>query len=292
MRISEAEHQHASAWRSMTRTVTTVTALRAALETRRSGSIGMVPTMGALHDGHLSLVKEARKDAETVLVSIFVNPSQFAPTEDFGAYPRTLDQDLAKLSGQADIVFPPSPTEMYPNGFATSITVGGPALGLESDFRPHFFGGVATVVTRLLIAAEPDLAVFGEKDYQQLLVVRRLVRDLALPVEIMAAPTLREADGLALSSRNAYLSAGERKVAGQLNLVLKQAVAAARTSGDLRAVEGAAVEALWKAGFNHVDYVAIRDAATLDHITGLERPARILAAAKIGKTRLIDNMGF
>jgi pantoate--beta-alanine ligase len=274
----------------MTRTVTTVTALRAALETRRSGSIGMVPTMGALHHGHLSLVKEARKDAETVLVSIFVNPTQFAPTEDFGAYPRTLDQDLAKLSGQADIVFMPSAKEMYPDGFATSITVGGPALGLESDFRPHFFGGVATVVARLLIAAEPDLAVFGEKDYQQLLVVKQLVRDLALPVEIMAAPTLREADGLAMSSRNAYLSAEERQVAGQLNLVLKQAVAAARGSGDLRAVEGAAVEALWKAGFSQVDYVAIRDAATLDHITNLERPARILAAAKIGKTRLIDNM--
>jgi pantoate--beta-alanine ligase len=274
----------------MTRTVTTVTALRAALETRRSGSIGMVPTMGALHHGHLSLVKEARKDAETVLVSIFVNPTQFAPTEDFGAYPRTLDQDLAKLSGQADIVFMPSAKEMYPDGFATSITVGGPALGLESDFRPHFFGGVATVVARLLIAAEPDLAVFGEKDYQQLLVVKQLVRDLALPVEIMAAPTLREADGLAMSSRNAYLSAEERQVAGQLNLVLKQAVAAARGNGDLRAVEGAAVEALWKAGFSQVDYVAIRDAATLDHITNLKRPARILAAAKIGKTRLIDNM--
>jgi pantoate--beta-alanine ligase len=274
----------------MTRTVTTVTALRAALETRRSGSIGMVPTMGALHHGHLSLVKEARKDAETVLVSIFVNPTQFAPTEDFGAYPRTLDQDLAKLSGQADIVFMPSAKEMYPDGFATSITVGGPALGLESDFRPHFFGGVATVVARLLIAAEPDLAVFGEKDYQQLLVVKQLVRDLALPVEIMTAPTLREADGLAMSSRNAYLSAEERQVAGQLNLVLKQAVAAARGNGDLRAVEGAAVEALWKAGFSQVDYVAIRDAATLDHITNLKRPARILAAAKIGKTRLIDNM--
>jgi pantoate--beta-alanine ligase len=276
----------------MTRTVTTVTALRAALEARRSGSIAMVPTMGALHDGHLSLVREARKDAQTVLVSIFVNPTQFAPTEDFGAYPRTLDQDLAKLSGQADIVFTPSAKEMYPDGFATSITVGGPALGLESDFRPHFFGGVATVVARLLIAAEPDLAVFGEKDYQQLLVVKQLVRDLALPVEIMAAPTLREADGLAMSSRNAYLNAEERKIAGQLNLVLKQAIAAARAGGDLRAIEGAAIEALWKAGFSHVDYVAIRDAARLDHITSLERPARILAAAKIGKTRLIDNMAI
>src|SRR5581483_6884227 len=264
----------------MTRTVTTVTALRAALATRRSGSIGMVPTMGALHDGHLSLVKEARKDAQTVLVSIFVNPAQFAPTEDFAAYPRNLEKDLVKLAGQADIVFTPSAKEVYPDGFATTITVGGPASGLESDFRPHFFSGVATVVARLLIAAAPDLAVFGEKDYQQLLVVRQLVRDLALPVEIMAAPTLREADGLAMSSRNAYLSPEERSIAGRLNLILKEAIAAARAGGDLRAVEGAAIEALWKAGFSHVDYVAIRDAASLDHITHLDRPARILAAVK------------
>ncbi len=190
----------------MTRTVTTVTALRAALETRRSGSIGMVPTMGALHDGHLSLVKEARKDADTVLVSIFVNPTQFAPTEDFGAYPRTLDQDLAGLAGQADIVFTPSAKEM---GIRTALPPATPWAVQrwwpgKRISRPHFFGGVATVVARLLIAAEPDLAVFGEKDYQQLLVVKRLARDLALPVEIIAAPTLREADGLAMSSRNAY----------------------------------------------------------------------------------------
>jgi pantoate--beta-alanine ligase len=276
----------------MTRTVTTVTALRATLAGRKGGSIGMVPTMGALHDGHLSLVREARKDADTVVVSIFVNPTQFAPGEDFGAYPRTLEQDLAKLAGQADIVFTPSPAEIYPEGFATSISVGGPALGLESDFRPHFFGGVATVVAKLLIAAGPNLAVFGEKDYQQLLVVKQVVRDLGLPVEIIAAPTLREADGLALSSRNAYLAPEERKVAGRLNIVLKEAIVAARAGGDLRAVEGAAIEALWKAGFSHVDYVAIRDAASLDHITALERPARILAAVKIGKTRLIDNMAL
>jgi pantoate--beta-alanine ligase len=274
----------------MTRTVTTVAALRAALAGRRARSIGLVPTMGALHDGHLSLVKEARKDTETVVVSIFVNPTQFAPTEDFGAYPRTLEQDLARLAGQTDIVFMPSAKEMYPEGFATGISMGGPALGLESDFRPHFFGGVATVVAKLLIAAAPDFAVFGEKDYQQLLVVRQLVRDLALPVEIIGVPTLREADGLALSSRNAYLGAAERQVAGRLNGILKDAIAAARGRGELRAVEGAATEALWEAGFSHVDYVAIRDAATLDHITSLERPARILAAVKIGKTRLIDNM--
>ena len=275
----------------MTETVTTVAALRAALA-GKTGGIGMVPTMGALHDGHLSLVREARRRAETVVVSIFVNPTQFAPTEDFGAYPRTLEQDLAKLAGQADIIFAPIGKEIYPEGFATTISVGGPALGLESDFRPHFFGGVATVVAKLLIAAGPDFAVFGEKDYQQLLVVTRLVRDLVLPVEIIPGPTLREEDGLAMSSRNAYLAPDERRIAGRLNVILKQAIASARGQNDLRATEGAAVEALYEAGFNHVDYVAIRDAATLDHITALERPARILAAAKIGRTRLIDNMAI
>lgn len=272
-------------------TVTTVAALRAALAAR-SGHVGMVPTMGALHDGHLSLVEEARRRAGTVVVSIFVNPTQFAPTEDFGAYPRTLEQDLAKLAGQADIVFTPNANEIYPEGFATSISLGGPALGLESDFRPHFFSGVATVVAKLLIAANPGFAVFGEKDYQQLLVVRRLVRDLGLPIEIVAGPTLRESDGLAMSSRNAYLSPTERAIAGKLNRILKEAIAQARAGGDLRETEGAATEVLYEAGFDHVDYVAIRDAASLDHIATLERPARILAAAKIGKTRLIDNMAI
>ena len=275
----------------MTKTVTTVAALRAALA-GKTGGIGMVPTMGALHDGHLSLVQEARRRAGTVVVSIFVNPTQFAPTEDFGAYPRTLEQDLAKLGTLADIVFTPTANEVYPEGFATTISVGGPALGLESDFRPHFFGGVATVVAKLLIAAGPDFAVFGEKDYQQLLVIKHLVRDLALPIEIVPGPTLREPDGLAMSSRNAYLAPDERRIAGQLNVILKRAIASARSQGDLRATEGAAVEALYEAGFNHVDYVAIRDAATLEHITTLERPGRILAAAKIGKTRLIDNMAI
>ena len=274
----------------MTKTVTTVAALRAALA-GKTGGIGMVPTMGALHDGHLSLVQEARRRAGTVVVSIFVNPTQFAPTEDFGAYPRTLEQDLAKLGTLADIVFTPTANEIYPEGFATTISVGGPALGLESDFRPHFFAGVATVVAKLLIAATPDIAVFGEKDYQQLLVVKQLVRDLALPVTIIGAPTLREPDGLAMSSRNAYLSVEERQVAGRLNVILEDAAAQARL-GDLRGAEARAIEALWEAGFNHVDYVAIRDAQTLDHIAALERPARILAAVKIGKTRLIDNMAI
>ena len=273
----------------MTTTVTTVADLRAALAAARSGRIGMVPTLGALHEGHLSLVREARQHAGLVLVSIFVNPAQFAPNEDFDAYPRTLHADLAKLAGQADLVFAPNTREVYPQGYATSISVGGPSAGLESDFRPHFFSGVATVVAKLLIAAAPDIAVFGEKDYQQLQVVRQMVRDLGLPVEIIGAPTLREADGLALSSRNAYLGPKERKIAGRLNVILRDAILRAH-QGDLRAAEAGAVKALGDAGFDPVDYVAIRDAETLAPVATLERPARILAAAKVGKTRLIDNM--
>lgn len=276
----------------MSQIIATVAELRGALAGPRRGGlrIGMVPTMGALHDGHLSLVAEARKHSDLVVVSIFVNPTQFAPTEDFDAYPRTLDKDVERLGGGADIVFAPGAREIYPDGYATSISVSGPSTGLETDFRPHFFAGVATVVAKLLIAALPDVAVFGEKDYQQLLVVKRLVRDLALPVTIIGAPTLRESDGLAMSSRNAYLSTDERKIAGVLNRILKDAIAQAQTTGDLRAAEALAIEALWAAGFSHVDYVAIRDAENLDHITQLDRPARILAAAKVGKTRLIDNM--
>jgi len=276
----------------MTEIVSTVAGLRAALAGRRSaGGVAMVPTLGALHAGHLSLVSDARKRADTVVVSIFVNPTQFAPNEDFAAYPRTMKADLEKLEGHADIVFTPAVEEIYPQGHATSISVGGPSAGLETDFRPHFFTGVATVVARLLIAALPDIAMFGEKDYQQLLVVKRLVRDLGLPVTIVGSPTLREADGLAMSSRNAYLSPEERVIAGRLNAILKEAASQAR-KGDLRAAEADAIEALWKAGFSHVDYVAIRDAETLDHIAALERPARILAAVKIGRTRLIDNMAL
>jgi len=271
----------------------TVTDLRAALAARKTAAthrVGLVPTMGALHEGHLSLVRQARARTETVVVSIFVNPAQFAPNEDFDAYPRTWEADLEKLGEQADIVFAPKASEMYPSGHATTISVAGPSTGLETDFRPHFFTGVATVVAKLLLAASPDFAMFGEKDYQQLLVVRRLVHDLNLPVEIVGVPTLRESDGLALSSRNAYLGADERKIAGALNGILRSAIARARTTGDLRAAEASAIEALWAAGFSHVDYVAIRDAQTLDHIATLDRPARILAAVKIGKTRLIDNM--
>ena len=230
--------------------------------------IGLVPTMGALHPGHLSLVDAVRSRADKAVVSIFVNPTQFAPHEDFDRYPRNLESDAKKLDGRADLIFAPTVKEMYPEGFATRIEVGGPSEGLETEFRPHFFGGVATVVAKLLIAAMPDVAVFGEKDWQQLQVIRRLVTDLALPIEILGAPILREADGLAMSSRNAYLKPRERAIAGKMNVILRGA----------KDVEQA-TRALLEAGFDSVDYVAIRD-------------GRILAAARIGGTRLIDNMAI
>lgn len=274
----------------MTRLVSTTAELRAALAPWRGEPVAMVPTMGALHQGHLSLVAEAARHAPRVIVSIFVNPTQFAPHEDFSAYPRTPAADMEKLKGKADLVFAPAPAAIYPDGFATTITMAGPALGLESDHRPHFFTGVATVVARLLLLARPDCAVFGEKDYQQLLVVRRLAEDLALSTRIIGAPTLREADGLAMSSRNAYLSTDERQVAGRLNRILKDTAAAARAGGDFRALESRAARAIVEAGFTGVDYVAIRDSQTLAPVERLDRPARILAAAHLGRTRLIDNM--
>lgn len=246
--------------------------------------------MGALHAGHLSLVDLALTRCDRVVVSIFVNPTQFAPHEDFDRYPRMLEQDVGALRARADIVFAPDASEMYPSGSSTSVTVEGPALGLESEFRPQFFAGVATVVAKLLTAAEPDVAVFGEKDYQQLLVVRQLAQDLLMPVEIVGAPIKREPDGLALSSRNAYLSASERKTAAKLNEILREACKTIRINASIADAEVKATRALAEAGFDSVDYVAVRDAKDLSPITALDRPARILAAAKIGKTRLIDNM--
>jgi pantoate--beta-alanine ligase len=272
--------------------VTSLAELRQAVSSLRklgNGRIALVPTMGALHAGHMCLVDQARAHGDHVVASIFVNPTQFAPHEDFDAYPRTLDSDLRQLGDLAQIVFAPTVREMYRQDHATTISVGGPSAGLETDFRPHFFSGVATVVAKLLIAVGPDTAMFGEKDYQQLLVVRQMVADLALPVGIIGVATLREADGLALSSRNAYLNKAERERGGQLNLLLKQAAVMARRD-DLRTVEAWAVQALGEAGFSHVDYVAIRDAQTLKEIGSLQRPARLLAAATVGKTRLIDNM--
>jgi pantoate--beta-alanine ligase len=267
-------------------------ALRAALAPWRRERIGLVPTMGALHDGHLSLVRETQNHADRIVVSIFVNPAQFAPHEDFDRYPRALDSDVDKLAGTGavDLVFAPSVSEMYPQGFATKLEVGGPSQGLETDFRPHFFGGVATIVSKLLIAALPDVAIFGEKDYQQLLVIRRMTADLGLPIRILGGAIVREADGLAMSSRNAYLKPDQRKAAGRLNLILKDAIMRLRNGAPIRDAEAQARAALLEAGFGPVDYVAVRDAETLYVISDIARPARILAAAKIGGTRLIDNM--
>lgn len=272
--------------------VETIAALRTRLAAARGARIGLVPTMGALHEGHLSLVRETRKRADTVVVSIFVNPSQFAPHEDFDRYPRTLEADAGKLAaaGGTDLIFVPPVGEMYPRGYATTIEVGGPSRGLETDFRPHFFAGVATVVTKLLLAVMPDVATFGEKDYQQLLVVRRLAADLGLATEIVGAAIVREADGLAMSSRNAYLTPGERRIAGQMNVVLKRLAAKLRHGEPIAAAEAEGRRVLLNAGFASVDYVAVRDTKTLEALASLDRPARILAAAKVGSTRLIDNM--
>jgi pantoate--beta-alanine ligase len=275
--------------------VTSISELRARITAWRADGarVGLVPTMGALHEGHLSLVREIGNTTQKVVVSIFVNPTQFAPHEDFDRYPRNLESDRAKLAGTpADLIFAPPVAEIYPEGFATRIEVGGPSEGLESDFRPHFFAGVATVVSKLLLAAMPDAAIFGEKDYQQLLVIRRMVRDLGLAIEIPGGAILRETDGLAMSSRNAYLKPNERVVAGRLNVILAEAIELAKSGSEIAGIETDAANGLMRAGFSSVDYVAIRDAETLKRIDSLARPARILAAAKIGATRLIDNMAL
>lgn len=272
--------------------VDSVVALRAQIrDWRRDGlSVAMVPTMGALHDGHISLVNIALEKAERCVVSIFVNPTQFAPSEDLDKYPRQLASDLDRLAeADALLVFTPDVAEMYPAGFATRISVGGPAAGLESDFRPTFFNGVATVVAKLFLQALPDYAVFGEKDYQQLCVVRQLCRDLDLAVEIIAAPTIRDADGLAISSRNAYLGAAELEVARQLNAILRRTAAALTAGRDEGSATAEASRALVKAGFDKVDYVAARESLTLAPWRR-NRDGRLLAAAWLGKTRLIDNV--
>lgn len=275
--------------------IATIGELRGRIAHWREGHVlvGLVPTMGALHDGHLSLVRETQRHCGKVVVSIFVNPAQFAPHEDFDRYPRSLEKDAEKLSDVgADIIFAPSVAEIYPPDFATRIEVGGPSAGLESDFRPHFFAGVATVVSKLLISALPDYAIFGEKDYQQLLVIRRMTADLDLPIEIAGGAIMREPDGLAMSSRNAYLKPEERRVAGKLNVMLMHTADRLRGGAAIAAGESGARAALLESGFNAVDYVAVRDAVTLDKITSLARPARILAAVRIGGTRLIDNMAI
>jgi pantoate--beta-alanine ligase len=266
--------------------------LRVRLWRNKGARIALVPTLGALHEGHIALIREAKARTDKVVVSIFVNPAQFAPHEDFARYPRDIakDRQLLEASGDADLIYAPDEKDMYPDGFSTRIVLDGPAAGLESDFRPHFFGGVATVVTKLFVQCAPDIAMFGEKDYQQLLVVKRLVRDLDLPLEIVGVATLREADGLALSSRNAYLSAAQRGVAAHLNRVLSAVAERAKSGVSIPQAEAEGGAALLNAGFDRVDYVALRDAQTLAPLRTLSGPARVLAAARVGNVRLIDNM--
>ncbi len=276
------------------RVIRTLPALKRAIAKLRARrkSIALVPTMGALHAGHLALVRRAQRRADCVIVSIFVNPTQFAPNEDLGTYPRTFAADLAALAKmKADLVWAPMAETMYPEGFATRIVPEGPAkAGLEDAFRPHFFAGVATVVAKLLLQCEPDFALFGEKDYQQLKVVTRLARDLGLPVRIVGAPTVREADGLALSSRNAYLTASERDAAPALSRVLRQCAEAIRDGQPIADVLARGRETIAEAGFA-LDYLEARNAETLAPRTDNKtEPTRLLVAARIGKTRLIDNM--
>lgn len=259
---------------------------------RRVERVGLVPTMGALHAGHLALVRAARTECDRVVATIFVNPKQFAPNEDLSSYPRRESADLEMLrSSGVDLVFMPPTSEIYPPGFATTIRVSGLTEGLCGAHREGHFDGVATVVTKLLIQSLPDTAYFGEKDYQQLTVVRRLARDLDIPVRIAGVPTVREADGLALSSRNAYLSAEERRIAPELARALRSAAAALAQDPKAVATElMCARAALERAGFA-VEYVEVREADTLAPVTAeVMTPSRVLAAARLGSTRLIDNM--
>lgn len=275
------------------RTLETLAALRSYVaEHRKAGkTISFVPTMGALHDGHLELVRQGLVRADICIPYIFLNPKQFAPTEDLSKYPKTLEADLEKLkSVSASAVYLPRAQDIYPEGFATKVRVNGIALPLEGEFRPVMFEGVATVVTKMLLQCLPKLALFGEKDYQQLLVIKKCVRDLDIPVEIVGVPTVRDKNGLALSSRNAYLSSPDYDVAVTLNKILLQMIKQIHSGAAMISVEQEAAAQLAKAGFTKIDYVTIRDAQTLlppEHGTAA---LRVLAAAWVGSTRLIDNM--
>ncbi|HXL48057.1 MAG TPA: pantoate--beta-alanine ligase [Xanthobacteraceae bacterium] len=276
------------------RIVRTLSTLRrTAARWRASGErIALVPTMGALHSGHLALVRSARRRAQRVVVSIFVNPAQFAPNEDLASYPRSFEADVRVLGDIAvDLVWAPAAAVMYRPGFVTRIVPEGPATaGLEDRFRPHFFSGVATVVAKLLIQCTPDFAMFGEKDYQQLKVVTRLAKDLDLPVKIVAVATVRERDGLALSSRNSYLSASERAAAPTLYRVLKECADKIARGELLARVLDEGTAAIERGGFA-LDYLEARRADTLEPISSVkDGPIRLLVAARIGKTRLIDNI--
>ncbi len=276
--------------------VRTVPALRRAVDglRARKATIALVPTMGALHDGHLSLVRLAKRRAQKVVVSIFVNPTQFAPTEDFSSYPRTWKADVAKLAAEkVDLIWNPDLKAMYPEGFATRIVPEGPATaGLEDRFRPHFFGGVATVVGKLFTQVRPDFAIFGEKDFQQLRVVTQMARDLDLGIKVIGSRTVRESDGLAMSSRNVYLSPEERPQATTLYRAMRESAKRLKAGEDVEAAMANGAELITGAGFA-LDYFEARHAETLAPIQSMkDGPVRILVAAKIGTTRLIDNIGI
>jgi pantoate--beta-alanine ligase len=273
--------------------VRTLAELRATVRTWRDAgeTVALIPTMGALHDGHLALVRLGLERCDRAVTSIFVNPTQFAPHEDFARYPRDEAGDIAKLAALGcDLVWAPDAGEMYPDSFATRVEPKGAAEGLEADFRPHFFSGVATVCCKLFAQVMPDIAVFGEKDYQQLCVVKQMVKDLNLPLEIVAAQTVREPDGLAMSSRNAYLSPQERGVAPKLYHVICRIAADVAAGRAIPEACTAAKAELTRVAFK-VDYVEVRDAETLRPVAGATgRLLRVLAAAWLGKTRLIDNV--
>jgi pantoate--beta-alanine ligase len=267
--------------------------LRQAVDAWKSAGkrVAIVPTMGALHEGHLALVRRAFDEADKVIVSIFVNPKQFAANEDLSKYPRTEEADVELLAAEGvDVIYAPEPSQIYPDGFATSVTVTGPAkAGLEDKFRPQFFDGVATVVAKLFIQSNADVALFGEKDFQQLAVVRQMARDLDLLVTVIGVPTVRDDDGMALSSRNRYLSKHERHQSASIHRTLQQAAEKIRNGTDPQSATRAASRSLMTLGFK-VDYVTLRNAETLALPQSLAEPLRLLAAAWIGKTRLIDNI--
>ena len=274
--------------------VRTVEDLRARVDAWRADGlrVGLVPTMGALHEGHLSLVRQSKAATDRTVVTLFVNPRQFGPNEDLDVYPRTEERDAALLTEEgADLLFAPGVDVMYPDGAVTVVSV--PGLGdiLEGEFRPGFFDGVATIVTKLLLQARAHVAFFGEKDYQQLQVIRRLAADLDIDVQIEAGETVRETDGLALSSRNVYLSEAERASAPALHNAMNELAEAVRGGGDVAAAEKEAQDAVLAAGFASIDYLTVRDGATLQPVAGGHNGAkRIVAAAWMGKTRLIDNI--
>lgn len=259
---------------------------------KRNATLALVPTMGALHDGHVSLVRLAKRRAQKVAVSIFVNPTQFAAHEDLGSYPRTWKEDLARLKAEGvDLIWNPDVKTMYPDGFATRVAPEGPALaGLEDKFRPHFFGGVATVVAKLFTQVRPDMALFGEKDFQQLKVVTRMARDLDLGVKVIGGAIIRERDGLAMSSRNVHLSPDQRSTAPVLFRTLKATAKRMRDGDNFKAALSDGADLIRQAGFA-LDYLEARHAETLEPISSLnDGPVRLLVAAKIGTTRLIDNI--